>query len=334
MARALVTGATGFIGGHLVRDLLKRDIQVRALVRRASAGEALRSLGVEVVVGDVTRSESLQGVLDGVDTVYHQAGTIKAFTPAEFQRVNEHGVRNLLEACAAQRQPPVVVHTSSIAAAGPSPADSPRTEDDPLAPVSYYGHSKRAGEVVCEQYADRVPITIVRPPIVFGEGDLAMLSLFRPVNKIGLFTVPGWAIRRVSLLYVRDLTAALMSCAERGVRVRPHTTQGVYFLADDARPTYAELGRLIGDALGRQRLLVVRIPDPLAWCVGATAEVVSRIRRQPGMVNLDKIREAVAGSWICSATRAREQLGFSVTASLQERMRQTAESYHRLGWVA
>ena len=145
MGKALVTGASGFIGGQLVRELLARGHDVVGLVRRTAAAEPLQSLGARIVAGDVTVPESLAEAVADVDTVYHLAGAIRARNAADFLRVNANGVSNMLRACRRRISPPTVVLVSSLAAAGPS-TGRPRSEEDRATPVSHYGRSKLAGE--------------------------------------------------------------------------------------------------------------------------------------------------------------------------------------------
>lgn len=328
---ALITGASGFIGSHLAQALVERGDRVSGLVRCQKRCEHLRGLGVNCVRGDVTDPASLSHAVDDVDVVFHLAGRVKAFGYSEFLDVNERGVHNVAQACAARRNPPVLVVVSSLAAAGPAPAGRARTEDDPPTPVSNYGRSKRAGELAAESWADRVPITIVRPPLVFGERDASTLDLVRPIVLGGIHPTPPLADQRMSLIHAADLVQALVAAAERGERLEPraegagYSPRGYYYAASDDQPTYADIGRMIGQAVGRKRVRVVRPPRFVFWCVAAASEAVARLRRAPMIFNIDKVREAFAGSWICSNERARRELGFSVRASLLERWRQTTE---------
>lgn len=333
---ALVTGASGFIGPHLVRVLHREGRRVRCLVRKTSQTAALVELGAELVTGDVTDAASLAVAVEGADEVYHLAGVTKSFRPEGFQSVNELGTRNLVEVCAASAAPPVLVHVSSLAAAGAAPLGRDRHEADPAAPVSAYGRSKRAGELVAEAFADRVPTTIVRPPIVFGEGDRDMLQMFVPIRWTGIHFVPSLATRHVSLVYAGDLAEGLLLAAERGKRVakdNPPAGQGYYFIAFDDQPSYADLGRMCGRALGRRWTLATPTPEFLSWSIAGMNELAARVRRKPGIVNFDKIREASAGSWICSTARARDELGFRPTATLIERLEQTARWYRDERWL-
>ncbi len=337
--KTLITGANGFIGKHLAQLLLARGHQVRGMARGEAARASLQALGVEVVQGDVTQPETLNHCVQGVDAVFHLAGLVKALSYEELLKVNEGGVDNIAQACAQQATPPVLVLVSSLAASGPAPDDCPRTEADPPCPVSNYGRSKRAGELAAERWADRVPITIVRPPIVFGEGDPKTCQIFRPIAHHGLHAVPGFGARRFSVIHADDLAEALILAAERGTRLRgpnagdPAKAQGYYFVADDARPSYDELGRLIGHAVGREHIRVIHTPDWLSRGAGAISDLWAHIRHQPGIFNLDKAREATAGSWLCSAERMHNEFGFHVAASLAERLKQTADWYFKKGWI-
>jgi len=340
MAQVLVTGGSGFIGSHLAAALLKRGDDVTCLVRRTSKLDRLKALGVTIAYGDVTDCESLTAPVAGKSIVYHLAGLVTALSGSEFLRVNRQGVENVARACAAQPDAPVLLVVSSLAAAGPAPPGRLRTESDPLHQVSNYGRSKRAGEQAAEQFADRVPITIVRPPIVFGEADKSSFAWFESVERYGVHLVPGLKPHRFSLIHAEDLSELLILAAQRGTRLEPPrppeetpSVRGYYFAASEDHPTYHQLGRMIGEALGRRRTLVIPFPTPVVWAVAGIGELVGHFRRRPVYLGIDKAREATAGSWACSAQAAADELGFSPRRSLAERMRQTAQWYRDEGWL-
>jgi dihydroflavonol-4-reductase len=339
MAKVLVTGASGFIGTHLVATLAARGDEVSCLVRQSSRVEELQKSGARLLFGDVTDRSSLSVAVAGQSVVYHLAGRTQALMPRLFYRVNQRGVANVAQTCAGQTTPPVLVVVSSLAAAGPSHDGRPKTEADHSEPVSHYGHSKRAGERAAEHYADRVPITIVRPPIVLGEGDRMGLPLFRSIARFGVHMVPGLNSRRFSLVHAADLVELLILAAERGKRLPPrgqpesHGPQGYYFAACEENPAYAELGRMIAEVMGRHLVVVVPTATPLVWMVAVAGEAISRMRHDPLFMNLDKAREITAGSWICSADAAAKDLGYVVRVPLMERLRQTAEWYREKKWL-
>lgn len=222
MARILVTGATGFIGGQLVEALLSRGEQVDCLVRRCSNPERierLRSLGAGIVSGSVSDPGSLAAAVARAKAIYHLAGLTRTVRKSEYFECNAEGVTNVLAAAAGLPSPPTVLVVSSLAAAGPSAAGQPRTETDPCRPVSIYGKSKRAGELAAHRWADRAPISIIRPPMVIGQGDPVSLEMFRVIHRSGLHLAPGLRQPEYSVVHVADLVTAMMAIVERGERL-------------------------------------------------------------------------------------------------------------------
>jgi nucleoside-diphosphate-sugar epimerase len=342
MHRALVTGASGFIGTHLCAALVAHGCLVRALVRRTSQLTALKALDVELAYGDVTDADSLPAAIAGCDVVYHLAGMVKGFSLADLLVVNQCGVENLAAACARATTPPVLINVSSLAAAGPvaSATADPRREPDPAAPVSRYGTSKRMGELAAERWAAEVPITTIRPAIVFGEGDPGMADMFRPVARTRMHVIPSFRRRRYSLVYGGDVAEALVLAARGGRRLVPLSdpdyaqAPGYYFLSDDSqRPSYRELGAMIGRALGHRFTIPLVTTPPVAWLAAGVNEAVSRLRGKPSFFSFDKMREATAGSWICTSQRAHEELGFRISAPLEQRLEESARWYRQHGWL-
>jgi nucleoside-diphosphate-sugar epimerase len=341
MAKVLVTGGSGFIGYHLTEALVAQGHEVTCLVRPTSAVSRLERLKLPLqVYGGVDDREALRATIAGKSVVYHLAGLINAVRARALFRVNQEGTRNVAEACAQQDDPPVLIVTSSLAAAGPSAFDRPRTETEPLAAVSNYGRSKRGAEMAAQQFADRVPITVVRPPIVLGEADRVGLSLFRSVARTGVHLVSSRTPRRYSLIHAADLVRGMILAAERGRRlVPPHgdpaevLAKGFYFLTGPVHPTYEELGRLVAQALGRTKVRIVRTGRLAVWTVACFGELIGRLRGKALYLNWDKAREIVAGNWTCSPAKAAEELGFSADTPLADRLRQTAEWYRQHGWL-
>ena len=324
----LVTGASGFIGRHLVRRLIERGDQVSCLVRATSCTDELRSVGAQWITGDVTDRASVARALavSQAGIVFHLAGLTKALRKDDFLHVNADGVESIAAACADRTEKPVLVVVSSLAAAGACAVGRPRVENDVPTPVSAYGCSKLAGEQAAVRYAGGVAISIVRPPMVFGPGDKNMLEMFRPIARWGIHVVPGQGERCFSLIHVTDLVEGLLLVAEKGERLN-HTGspgQGIYFMAADEYPTYTELGQGIAAALGKKCATIVHVPRPLVKLVGLCGDAIGRIRQRPCWVNSDKMTEAMAGSWTCSSVKAHTHLGWSPAVTLADRLHETA----------
>jgi len=304
------------------------------LVRSTSRLAHLPVDQMQIVEGDLGDPDCLRKAVDKVDVVYHLAGATKVLRPEQFMQVNAQGTAQIVAACAQRTTPPVLVMVSSLAAAGPAPNGRLRIEPDPPAPVSNYGRSKLAGEQFARSAAGRLPVTIVRPPIVIGVGDSNLTEYVEAIQKLHLHVVPTLQDYQYSLIDVQDLVPGIMLAGNRGRRILPAEVndddqRGVYFLADDEHPTYAGLGRMIGTALNYNAIRVLHIPAWLSWMIGGASEFLARVRGRPSLFNSDKIREATAGSWACSAERAKAELGFRVAAPLETRMRNVAAAYLR-----
>jgi nucleoside-diphosphate-sugar epimerase len=335
--QVLVTGASGFIGYHLVRALVEDGYEVTCLVRPTSDLSALAPFNVSFVEGDVTQLDSLLVPVRSVTTVFHLAASTASFSSDMQKQVNEGGVRNVAEACAASDNVPKLILVSSSAAAGPSPPDRPMRETDPPSPISNYGRSKLAGENVARQWGGQVPITIIRPAIVFGEYDQDVLRMFQLVSR-GWHLVPGLGTRYFSLIHAADVAKALILAASKGENLpspkgsSSSSVQGIYFIADDLAPSYADLGRMMAKALDR-KIRVVNIPGAFIWGLALVYEVLNRIQGKPSIMNLDKAREGLTGSWVYSSEKAKAQLEFKPGATLQDRIHQTGVWYQEQGWL-
>jgi nucleoside-diphosphate-sugar epimerase len=339
MSRALVTGASGFVGGHLAEALVRHGVSVRCLVRPTSHVSHLIPLGVELVHGDLATTTDWTPILADVGTVYHVAGLTCALRADDLMRVNGEGTSQLAAACAQRTPPPTMVLMSSLAAAGPASDDRPLWETDKPQPISNYGRSKRAGERAAARWAGQVPLTIVRPGIVFGPRNRDLLPVFRSIYRMRMHAVPRLRDTRISLIHVEDLVEITMLAAERGERVVPESSdedyvgKGYYFACYADPPTYAELGRIIGRSMGRPHALLLRLPTPIPWLAAAGSELVAKARGKPDTFNLDKVREARAGSWIGTSETVRRELGFQPTLSLDQRIAETAQWYLQAGWL-
>lgn len=334
MPRTLITGATGFVGSNLAAHLCQHNWDVRCLVRKLSRAAKLEQLEAELALGSLDDTESIGAAMAGVDVVFHVAGRIRALNEKQLFEDNIQATRHVVEACADQSTPPVVVIVSSIAAGGPSKPGNPRIETDVDRPISAYGRSKFEAERVAASMATEVPISVIRPPIIFGPGDPASLAIFRGIQRFRLHPTPGWKELPISLVYVDDLCDAMVRIAEQGKRVLSSTnsSEGVYYVAAERTATYRELGKLAARALGC-RVLAPRVPMSLLWLIGGAAEVVGQIRRKPGVLNLDKVREAAARGWECSDEKLRQELGYCPSESLEQQFAKTAVWYREQGWL-
>ncbi|MCA8925835.1 MAG: NAD-dependent epimerase/dehydratase family protein [Planctomycetes bacterium] len=327
--RAFVTGGSGFVGRHLVARLRAEGWDVLCATRAGSRTAALSALGALVVPADLARPETYAAALEGVEVAFHAAAVLRVPWRRSFLEANARLSRGVAAACAAQSAPVTLVHVSSLAAIGPA-RGAPLTEGSPARPISLYGKSKLAAERALEAWAGRLSISIVRPPMVFGEHDARSVGLYRMARR-GWLPVPHDAEQRISMIHGADLAALLLQVAEQGERrSAAGPAAGVYHAAHPAPPTAGEFAQLLGAATGVARVRPLRVPRALLWTSMAAGEVVARVRDQPSVLNLDKAREATGGAWVC-ATDKITALGFVPEATLAERIAQTAAWYRAQG---
>ncbi len=332
--RTLVTGATGFIGSILVESLLdlkesreKGPERIFCLMRRPAAGTWLENLPVELVHGDLFADAALIPVLSEASHVIHLAGVTKARTEAEYFHSNAETTSHLLELCARHaRKLERFVYVSSIAAAGPSLHGDPVTEDDPPRPMSIYGRSKLAGELACQERREELPITIIRPPVVYGPRDKDVYQYFKQV-KMGLRLRLGRHERKVSMIHVHDLVAGIIIACEH-----PRAVGETYFITNSQSYDWHELGQAVADAMHRKTLSLT-VPEAVAPVLAAVSELVAKITGKPALLNFDKISEMREYYWVCSGEKARQQLGFVPALSIQEGLQNTWQWYRENGWL-
>jgi len=325
--KVLVTGGRGFIGSFLVERLLQEGHTVRCLLRRKPSQGWLSGLSYEACEGDITAPESLAAAVRDVGLVFHLAGCTRALTAVGFHRINVDGTRNLL-AAVEKHNPEVrrIVHISSLAAAGPSPDGHLLSETEAPLPVSEYGRSKLASERVASEFMRTLPVTIVRPPAVYGPRERDVFGYFKQAKR-GLFLVLGGGPRTASFVFVRDLVAGLMLAA-----THPAAVGQTFYICDDTAVTWEAFGRQLAQAFGvKPRYL--RLPSGFALPVCAAGEVWSQLTHNPLIMNLDKYREIRMRHWACSNEKARRELGFAPAAGLQRGVEETAAWYLENGWL-
>jgi nucleoside-diphosphate-sugar epimerase len=321
--KALVTGATGFIGSHLCEELARQGHNVTCLARDPSNIKWLRGADFKVIQGDCSDRHSLENAVAGFDYVFHLAGLTKATKEDDFFRVNAKGTENLIHAVA-DKNPGVkrFLLLSSLAAAGPSRNSTPLTEDAAPFPVSAYGRSKLDGEKAVLQYKGLIPFTILRPPAVYGPRDRDFYLFFKML-KGGVFL--DWGKCYYSLLYVDDLVKGIINAAER-----TEADGNIYFLSDGRIYANEEIAAEISAALNTGKgIMRLRIPRRIMPFLAFISEKVNR----HGIINRDKMKELKYSDWICDSRRASTDFGFKPVVSIKEGMKWTADWYKTQKWL-
>ena len=328
--RALVTGSSGFVGSHLVEELVRQGYTVRVLLRGGAVSPWLRDLPLECVQADFQDAPALTRALLGIDIVFHVGGVTKALNAGGYIEGNAAPTKALLEAACAGGGAGSIrrfVLVSSIAMMGPvARAGDASGEDDIPRPVEAYGRAKMTAELVARAYADRVPITIIRPPTVYGPRDKDCLEMFKLIKK-GLNLYYGNAKKYTSIVYVRDLVQGMILAA-----VSPDARNRAYFLCNDAALTWKELQTAIKRAMKR-RALGIYLPACTADAAAFFGEIIMKLTRKPLLVNREKARLGRPRYWIASNKRARAELGFAPKTSLEDGLAETYAWYTEHKWL-
>jgi nucleoside-diphosphate-sugar epimerase len=301
--KALVTGSSGFIGGHLVRHLLQRGYEISCLVRATSEPNALAGLPVTRISGSYFDLESLRRAVRGMDILFHAGAVLSAPDWPGYFKTNVEGTANLLEACA-QANPGLrrFVHVSSISAAGPALDRKPLLEADGCRPVSLYGKSKYLAEQAATAYFDKLPIVIVRPPNVLGSGQKELLAVMKLLRR-RIVPLIGRREKQTSICFVPDLVRALVLAAEQD-----RASGKTYFVAAAEACSWREI--LTQLLLEMDLKFVLKIPHPLLLGVALASEAISGLTGKAPLVTRGDLRSARDHYWLCDAGLIREELGF------------------------
>jgi nucleoside-diphosphate-sugar epimerase len=323
---ALVTGGSGFIGGHLVAGLLAEGFRVRCLVRDSSPLDCLPRERITLCRGDLADTGSLARAVEGADWIFHLAGLVTANRREDFFRVNREGTRILLRA-AADGAPRLAgfIYLSSLSAAGPSPDGRLLTEEDEPRPVSAYGESKLAAEREAAAFADRFPVTLIRPPAVYGPREKEIYRFLAAVSR-GLRISLSWEDLRFSIIHVEDLVRALIAAVRtpgKGLRT--------YFVSDGKVYSWNRSLIMIAEMLGR-RTIPLRVPGTLLSALVRASGAL--FPSSPAAFYVDKIREMAQKYWLCSAEKARRELNFTPRFALKDGMAETIRWYRENHWIS
>jgi 2-alkyl-3-oxoalkanoate reductase len=325
----LVTGGTGFLGSHVIEQLSLAGRPVRALVRRSSDTKFLRTLSnVELVEGAIDDRPSLERAVVGVEAVVHAAGLVKARSLVEFMRVNAGGTDNLLTAClplgASLKR---FVHVSSVTVGGPSDAHgNPVPVDAEPRPVTNYGRSKLEAEQIILSKKDRLKVTIIRPPAIYGPRDREIFAFFKSI-KLGVLPLLGSPQSKLSMVYGPD-------CARACIRaIDAEVPSGSIFAVDDGTVhTMAELIEEAEAAMGKRAFLRIPLPRSVVESAALLSESYGKLTNRAVMLTRDKCNE-LFDQWVCDGSSAQRELGFTPSVGFSQGVQLTVDWYRAAGWL-
>jgi nucleoside-diphosphate-sugar epimerase len=304
-----LTGATGFIGTALIKQIQQAGWQVKALYRPKPGRSPISSQNLTWVAGELSDLASLNSLMADADAVIHCAGAVRGVTQADFDLINEIGARHVAEVAATQNKPPRLLLISSLAARMPE--------------LSHYAGSKMRGELAIKNSPLRW--TIFRPPAVYGPGDRELLPLFQSMAK-GLAPLPAGANGRFSIIHVDDLAAAMVHCLGQDAG------DGKTFELDDGHlggydwPKVIQIAQAVLRNGGRIRRLP--IPIGLLKLVAWTNFYAAQLLRYAPMLTPGKIREITHSDWLCDNNDITRITGWQPTCELAQGLAGLFDKHH------
>ena len=324
---SVVTGGNGFVGSHLVDLLIEKGNNVKCIVRKSSNLQWLKNKPVEIFDSGLFDREALKEILKDADYLYHVAGVVKAKEEKGYYEGNVETTRNLLEV-SAEVNPNIkrIVIVSSQTACGPSLNGVTCNEETEPHPLTNYGKSKIAQEKLAHDFMDKLPITIVRPPAVFGERDTEIYLIFKTF-KMRLMTLIGFNNKKLSLIHSADLVNGIYLAATSEKSVGE-----TYFISSEEYYDWNQVGDAIVKAMGHNALRL-RLPHFIVYIVAAIAQFFAMFSSKAATFNLEKARDFVQEAWTCDVAKAKRDLGFRQEISLEDGIKRTIDWYRENKWL-
>ena len=325
----LITGGSGFLGSHIAEQLSSAGKKVRALVRKTSDTRFLKTLkNVELAEGAVGDLDSVLEAAKGVSAIVHSAGLVKARSPEEFHRVNAGGTENMLKAALQEKAGlKRFVLVSSLAAAGPSDEHgTPVSIDADPRPVTHYGRSKLAAERYALEQKNEIPVTIIRPPAIYGPRDREILAFFKALNA-RILPYMGSTDNKLSMIHGADCARACIAAIDADLE------SGSTFFVDDGNVyTFDDLVKNAEAALGRRAWLRFPVPRPVIRTAAYASETYGKITNKAVMLTRDKCNE-LFDQWVCDGSIARKELSWKPELTFSEGAKTTVAWYKNEGWL-
>lgn len=334
--KILITGASGFIGGFLVKEALRRGYETWAGIRATSSRENLQDERIRFIDLKYNNREALTAQLadfareqGGWDYVIHNAGLTKTLDKRNFFRINAENTQNLIEALAAAGCPPkkfLLMSSLSSYGQGDEKTFRPIRLDDPQRPDTAYGQSKLEAENFIRNQS-YFPYVILRPTGVYGPGEKDYFMEIKSV-KSGFDFAVGHTPQRITFIYVKDLArVAFLALENEAIRNRH------YFVADGDVHTDESFARMIQELLGKKHVLHARIPLGLVNVACHCFEWIGKFLNKGMTLNTDKYIILKQRNWICDVAPLQDELGFTPEYPLRKGLEESLEWYRKEGWL-
>jgi nucleoside-diphosphate-sugar epimerase len=324
---AVVTGANGFVGSHLVDLLLSKNYIVRCLVRKSSNLKWLNGKNVEIYDTGLFDKDGLRKAFKDASYIFHVAGVVKSKTKEGYFKGNVETTRNLLEV--AMENPLSIKRflvVSSQTVTGPSTKDKPVNENSECRPITTYGKSKLEEEKLVLSYKDKLPITICRAPAVYGERDTEIFIYFQTFSK-GITTTIGFNKKELSLIHAIDLVEGFYLAS-----ISDKAKGQIYFIGSEKFYTWEEINSITSRILNKKPI-IIKVPHFMVFTIAAIAQFFAVFSSKPATLNIEKAKDITQQYWTCDTSKAMKELGYRQKISIEEGIKRTCEWYKEMKWI-
>ena len=325
---AIVTGANGFVGSHLVDYLLTKDFEVRCIVRKSSNLRWLKNKNVIIFDCGLFNKDGIRKAFNGANYIFHVAGVVKAKNEAGYFRGNVEATKVLLEVAEEFKENiKKFLIVSSQTVSGPSSSiNNPVNEETDCKPLTTYARSKLKQEQVTLAFKEIFPVTICRAPAIYGERDTEIFIYFQVFNR-GLTTMIGFDKKELSLLHVADLVEGLYLAA-----ISDKANGEIYFISSEKFYTWDEVGKITSKVLNKKAFRI-RLPHFIVFTVAAFAQFFAMFSSKPATLNIEKAKDLTQRYWTCDTSKAIRDLGYSQKISIEEGIKRTCDWYKQMKWI-
>jgi nucleoside-diphosphate-sugar epimerase len=324
---AVVTGANGFVGSHLVDYLIQKNFEVHCVVRKSSNLQWLEGKNIKIFNCGLFDKNGLREAFKEANYIFHVAGVVKAKDEAGYFKGNVEATKVLLEVAEElKNQIKKFVVVSSQTVSGPASKDNPVTEEMDPNPLTTYARSKLKQEQLALSFRDKFPVTVCRAPAIYGERDTEIFIYFQVFNR-GLTTLIGFDKKELSLLHVADLAEGLYLAA-----VSEKSNGEIFFISSEKFYNWDEVGNITSQVLGKKAFRI-RMPHFIVFIIAAFAQFFAMFSSKPATLNIEKAKDLVQSYWICDTSKAMRELGYRQKVSLEEGIRRTCNWYKKMKWI-
>jgi nucleoside-diphosphate-sugar epimerase len=324
---AVVTGANGFVGSHLVDLLLTKNFTVRCVVRKSSDLKWLKDKKIETINSGLQNKEGLRTAFKDASYIFHVAGVVKSKKPEGYFEGNVENTRFILETAMEFKDSlKRILIVSSLTATGPSLNGLPVDETTSCNPITTYGKSKFQQEELVIKYMPSLPITICRAPAVYGERDTEILIFFKTFAG-GLMTTIGFDKKTISLIHVSDLVYGFYLAA-----LNDKSKGEIYFISSEKLYTWEEIGKVTSEVMNKKPFSV-KVPHSIVYLIASIAQFFALFSSKPATLNIEKAKDITRNSWTCSTLKAMNDFGYKQNVSIEVGIKRTVDWYKMMKWL-